>query len=150
LILPDSPSHHNFSTSLSSQILLSLHLYWAPMTLELPTITFLSHIHSNMLLAGRSRVRFLMTLLVFLIDLILPQLHYGPRVDSACNKNEYQESSWGVKVQPARKADKFTATCKPNVYKNMRASTSHNPIGLHGRVQGYIYSLFYIQSYMVH
>jgi hypothetical protein len=25
------------------------------------------------------------------------QLHYGPRVDSASNRNEYQESSWEVK-----------------------------------------------------
>jgi hypothetical protein len=25
------------------------------------------------------------------------QLHYGPGVDSAFNRNEYQESSWGVK-----------------------------------------------------
>jgi hypothetical protein len=25
------------------------------------------------------------------------QPHYGPGVDSASNRNEYQESSWGVK-----------------------------------------------------
>jgi hypothetical protein len=25
------------------------------------------------------------------------QQHYGPRIDSASNRNEYQESSWGVK-----------------------------------------------------
>jgi hypothetical protein len=25
------------------------------------------------------------------------QPYYGPRIDSACNRNEYQESSWGVK-----------------------------------------------------
>jgi hypothetical protein len=31
----------------------------------------------------------------FSIDLIQP--HYGPGVDSASNRNEYQEDSWGVK-----------------------------------------------------
>jgi hypothetical protein len=36
-----------------------------------------------MLQAGRSWVRV--------------QLHYGAEVDSASNRNEYQESSWGVK-----------------------------------------------------
>jgi hypothetical protein len=33
-------------------------------------------------------------------------MHYDPGVDSASNRNEYQESSWGVKGgQPACKAD---------------------------------------------
>jgi hypothetical protein len=52
-----------------------------------------------MLQAGRSRVRFLMSEVIgFLsffsppIDLILPA-HYVPGVDSASNRNEYQESS---------------------------------------------------------
>jgi hypothetical protein len=49
-----------------------------------------------MLQAGRSRVRFPMRSLDFSIDLILPP-HYGPGVDSASNRSEYQESSWGVK-----------------------------------------------------
>jgi hypothetical protein len=39
--------------------------------------------------------------------------HYGPGVDSASNRNEYQESSWS-KGRPARKAD-FTAVCEPIV-----------------------------------
>jgi hypothetical protein len=47
-----------------------------------------------MLQAGRSRVRFPMRSLDFSIDLIL-QAHYDPGVDSASNRNEYQESSWG-------------------------------------------------------
>jgi hypothetical protein len=38
-------------------------------------------------------------------------------VDSASNRNEYQESSWGEsKGWPARKAD-VTAICEPIVYK---------------------------------
>jgi hypothetical protein len=45
----------------------------------------------------------------FSIDLILPGA-YGPGIDPASNRNEYQESSWGLKGgQMARKADTLTA-----------------------------------------
>jgi hypothetical protein len=37
------------------------------------------------------------------------QPHYGPGVVSASNQNEYQESSWGGKERPTRKADNLTA-----------------------------------------
>jgi hypothetical protein len=43
------------------------------------------------------------------------QPHYGPGVDSASNKCEYQEFSWGgggAKARPKRKADNLTAICK--------------------------------------
>jgi hypothetical protein len=46
-----------------------------------------------MLQAGRSLVRFPMSL-AFQLTL---QPHCGPEVDSASNRNEYQETSWGVK-----------------------------------------------------
>jgi hypothetical protein len=36
----------------------------------------------------------------FLIDLIF-QPHYGPGIDSASNRNEYQESSWGWRAAGA-------------------------------------------------
>jgi hypothetical protein len=36
----------------------------------------------------------------------------GPGVDSASNRNKYQESSWGVKGRPARKTDNLTAICE--------------------------------------
>jgi hypothetical protein len=42
------------------------------------------------------------------------QPHYGPGVDSASNRNEYQESSWG-EGRPARRADNLTAICEPIV-----------------------------------
>jgi hypothetical protein len=46
------------------------------------------------------------------------QPHYGPRVDSASNRNEYQESSWGGgKERPARKVENLTVICEPTVYK---------------------------------
>jgi hypothetical protein len=41
----------------------------------------------------------------------------------------------GGKERPARKAD-VTAICEPIVYKNVEASTSHSPMGLHGPLQG--------------
>jgi hypothetical protein len=44
------------------------------------------------------------------------QPHYGPGVDSASNRNEYQESSWGLKGGGlAYKVDKLTAICEPIV-----------------------------------
>jgi hypothetical protein len=45
-----------------------------------------------MLQAGRSRVRVPMRW-----NFLSFQPHYGPGVDSASNRNEYQEPSWGVK-----------------------------------------------------
>jgi hypothetical protein len=42
----------------------------------------------------------------------------------------------GGRGWPARKADNFTATCELIFLENMGASTSHNPMGLHGLLQG--------------
>jgi hypothetical protein len=41
-------------------------------------------------------------------------MHYGPGIDSATNRNEYDESSW-AKGRPVRKADNLTALCEPIV-----------------------------------
>jgi hypothetical protein len=49
----------------------------------------------TVLQARRLRVRFPMRSLDFSIGMIF-QLHYGPAVNSTSNRNEYQESSWGV------------------------------------------------------
>jgi hypothetical protein len=46
------------------------------------------------------------------------QPHYGPGVDSASIRNEYQEYSWNVlgsKGRPARKADNLIAIYEPIV-----------------------------------
>jgi hypothetical protein len=41
--------------------------------------------------------------------------HYGPRVDSASNRNEYQKLLLGNKARQARKDDNLTAICEPTV-----------------------------------
>jgi hypothetical protein len=66
---------------------------------------------------GRSWVPFPISSLDFSIDLTF-QLHYGPGVDSDSNRNEYQESSWGVKgYRPGSKTDNLTAVYEPTVHK---------------------------------
>jgi hypothetical protein len=69
----------------------------------------------TMLQAGRSRVRFPKKSLDFSIDIILSAALCSG-VDSAANRNEYQESSWR-KRGPAHKADNLTAMCEPIVQK---------------------------------
>ena len=59
-----------------------------------------------MLQIGRSLVRFQMVSLEFFIDITLP-IHYGPGVDSASNRNEYQEYFLGQR-RPVRKDDNLT------------------------------------------
>ena len=46
----------------------------------------------------------------FLIDIKSFRSHYGPGVDSASNRNEYQEYFLGVK-HPVRKADNLPPSC---------------------------------------
>jgi len=55
---------------------------------------------STALQTGRSRVPFPMVSLEFFIDIIL-RPHYGRGVDSASNRNEYQEYFLGVKAAGA-------------------------------------------------
>jgi hypothetical protein len=43
------------------------------------------------------------------------QLHHGPKVYSASNRNEYQKISLGDKERPARKAENLTAISEPTV-----------------------------------
>jgi len=50
---------------------------------------------------GRSLVRFQMVSLVFFIYIKSFRSHYGPAVDSASNRNEYQEYFLGVKTAGA-------------------------------------------------
>jgi hypothetical protein len=66
-----------------------------------------------MLQARRSRARFQITSIIFLIYLIFP-VAPGPVVYSDFNRNEYQESSWS-KVLQKDKVDNFTAIYEPIV-----------------------------------
>jgi hypothetical protein len=50
------------------------------------------------------------------------QLDYGPGIDSASNRNEYQEMFLGSTASLAHKAD---------CLDNLGSSISHNPLGLH-------------------
>jgi hypothetical protein len=83
--------------------------------------------------AGRSRIRFLMSL-DFLLELILPAVLWSED-ESASNRNEYQESSWGVKGDRGL----WLATSPPSISrlsrKTVGASTSHRPV-FHSLLQG--------------
>jgi len=54
-----------------------------------------------MLQIGMSLVRSQMVSLEFFIDIKSLRSHYGPEVDSASNRNGYQEQFLGVKVAGA-------------------------------------------------
>jgi hypothetical protein len=59
------------------------------------------------------------------------QPHYDPGVDSASNRNEYEEFSWGLKAAGLE----GLTTLPPSMSRmsgNVGASTSRNPKGLHG------------------
>jgi hypothetical protein len=68
---------------------------------------------------GRSEVRFPMVSLEFFSDISF-QTRYGPGIDSASNRNEYQ---------PVHRADNLT-TFMCQLSWNLEASTSWNPLGL--------------------
>jgi hypothetical protein len=48
----------------------------------------------------------------------------------------------GMKVRPACRADNLTAICWADCLENIKASTSHNSMGLHGLLQIYLYLFF--------
>jgi hypothetical protein len=55
------------------------------------------------------------------------------------NRNEYRESSWGVKGGRRVKLTTLPPSVSRLSRQNVGASTSHHPMGLHGLLQGWLY-----------
>ena len=90
----------------------------------------------------RSLVRLQMVSLEFLIDIKSFRSHYGPGVDSACNRNEYQEHFLGEK---SGRCVRLT-TLPPSCAVVMKSGNLNflEPSGQLGPVTGLIYFFFYI------
>jgi hypothetical protein len=56
--------------------------------------------------------------------------------DSACIRSEYQELSWGVKGGRRVSLITLPPSVSQMSRENVGAPTSHNPMGLHGLLQG--------------
>jgi hypothetical protein len=65
-------------------------------------------------------------------------------VESASNRNEYQESFWGVKG--GRRVSLTTLPPSVNLLsrENVGVSISHYPMGLHALLQGKLYLFTFI------
>jgi len=74
--------------------------------------------------------------------------HYGPGVDSASNRNEYQEYFLGVKAAGVRADNLTTIMCR--LSWNLEASNSWNPQGLSRCVMGLLYLYLYLYHYLVY
>jgi hypothetical protein len=90
---------------------------------------------------GRSQVRFSMVSLEFFIDIIL-RPYYGPGVDLASYRNQYQEYFLGVKGGRCVWLTTLPPSCA-DCLVNLGASYCWNPQGLSRPVMGLLY-LFYI------
>jgi hypothetical protein len=65
------------------------------------------------------------------------QPHYVPGVDSAPNRNEHKQSCFGGKRAALRvRLTNLPPSVNRLPRQNVGASTSHNPMGLHGLLQG--------------
>jgi hypothetical protein len=79
-----------------------------------------------------------MRLLGFSVDLILPAALWLWGSTQPLTEMRTMNLPGG-KGRPARKADNLTADCLENV----TASTSHNPVGLHGLFNGESFNFFF-------
>ena len=77
----------------------------------------------------------------FFIDTKSFRSHYGPGVDSASNRNEYQEYFLGVKCG---RCVRLTTYHYPVPFsRNLGTLTSWNPLGLSRPVMGLLYLFFF-------
>jgi hypothetical protein len=90
----------------------------------------------TMLQARRSRVRVPMRWILFFNSPNPSSRTAALAVDSASNRNEYQESSRGVKGGGRLRLTTLAPSVSRLPRENVGASTSHNPIGLDGLLQG--------------
>ena len=97
---------------------------------------------------GRSRVRFPLVSLEIFIDIKSFRSHYGPGVDSASNRNEYQEYFLGGKAGRCVEADKLT-TFMCQFSWNLGASTYWKTEGLSRPVMGLLYLYLYLYLYLL-
>jgi hypothetical protein len=75
----------------------------------------------------------------FFIDIKSFRSHYGPGVDSASNRNEYQE--YFLEVKSGRCVRLTTNHHPVPLSRNLGALTSRNPLGLFRPVMGLLYLL---------
>jgi hypothetical protein len=75
--------------------------------------------------------------------------HYGPGINSASDRKEYQESSWAAKSSRGVKIKPYSHLWA-DYLANVGASTSQCPMGHHGPLQGlpYLFAFFYL--YVLH
>jgi hypothetical protein len=88
-----------------------------------------------MLQVGMSQVRFTIKPFYFSINLILSAATTGTGIYSASNRNEYQDTFFGVKGRrTARKADNLSAIC--DCQENVGSLDVSQPCGLARPVTG--------------
>ena len=108
--------------------------------ISFPTRIFHQSLHST--LAGSIPA----TVSGFFIDIKSFRSHYGPGVDSASNRNEFQEYFLGGKGGPCVRLTTYHHHVP--LSRNLGTSTSWNPLGPSGPVTGliYLYVLLYVAS----
>jgi len=78
----------------------------------------------------------------FFIDIKSFRSHYVPEVDSASNRNEYQEYFLAVKTAGALGRQPYHHPVP--LSRNLGTLTSWNPLGLSGPVTGLLYLYIYL------